>query len=30
MLKQELFNVLGNIDEVNRLFPIIFAQKGEY
>ncbi len=30
MLKQELFNVLGDIDEVNRLFPIIFAQKGEY
>ena len=30
MLKQELFNVLGNIDEVNRLFPIIFAQKGDY
>ena len=27
MLKQELFKVLGNIDEVNRLFPIIFAQK---
>lgn len=30
MLKQELFKVIGNIDEVNRLFPIIFAQKGEY
>ena len=30
MLKQELLNVLGDIDEVNRLFPIIFAQKGEY
>ncbi len=30
MLKQALFEVVGNIDEVNRLFTIIFAQKDEY
>lgn len=30
LLKGELLKVIGDIDEVNRLFPIIFAQRGEY